>query len=689
MNHPAAIPGPAAVPSRQPARGPLLRRALALLVLAAAALLLWWMSARADTAPPVLTRLALVLPDDATDDDPLVLAWRDAAAETGFQLDLVRASQLLRQGNPLRDAALILPDTLHRRMNDALLARITRLVQDGTRLMLVFDAGVSDMNGRYHPQQSRLSGLAGVRYALYGGLGEGMLREQVAWVDPDALPLLHMPPGKLMRQNSDRPLTSAQPAPASSEQLAVVGYHYGRLRYPMFATDGRFKGRRLMHGDGDNLVAGVQRLGQGEVLFVNMPLTYLKLRTDGLFMHQFLRYFAQDMAQLPQLSPMPEARGALVMNWHIDSGAAVPAMERLAQLGAFEQGPYSVHLTAGPDVDVPGDGLGMDLARNPTMQQWVRRFADRGDEVGGHGGWIHNEFGRLISTQSPARSTQLIERNSEAIWAASGKPVREYSAPTGNHPAWVTPWLRARGVRAFYFTGDIGMAPTRSYQDGKRGAPDVWAFPVLSYGSYAAFEEAAAKQVGEADISAWLQDVSDYCADNRTVRLVYFHPPGIALYPQAFQRWLQHTKLLVGRERLRWTTMAQQADFANRRLQVQWQVQPATSGLQLVASDTDSLAHMTWLLPAQRYAQPRVLTGAAQITRDGPYWRITAGPAAKLVLGLTTVAANASLDAAQIAQTAQTARVAQAAQTNRAAQTAQTAQTAQAAPAASTLPNAL
>ena len=632
----------------------LLRRSLALLLLVAAAATLWWVAARADSPPPLLTRLALVLPDDASDDDPQVLAWRDAAAEIGFPMDLVRASQLLREGNNLRDAALILPDTLHRRMNDALLARVTRLVQDGARLMLVFDAGVNDMNGRYHPQQSRLSGLAGVRFALYGGLGEGMLREQVAWVDPDALPLLHMPPGKLMRQGSERPLTSAQPAPASTEQLAVVGYHYGRLRYPVFATDGKYTGRRLMHGDGGSLVAGVQRLGQGEVLFVNMPLTYLKLRTDGLFLHQFLRFFAQNMAQLPQLSPMPEARGALVMNWHIDSGAAVPAMERLAQLGAFEQGPYSVHLTAGPDVDVPGDGLGMDLPHNTNMQQWVRRFADRGDEVGGHGGWIHNEFGRLISTQNPARSTQLIERNSEAIWTASGKPVREYSAPTGNHPAWVTPWLRARGVRAYYFTGDIGMAPTRSYQDGKRGPTDVWAFPVLSYGSYAAFEEAAAKQVGEADISAWLKDVSDYCADNRTVRLVYFHPPGIALYPQAFRQWLEHTKQLVGTERLRWTTMAQQADFANNRLQVQWQVHAVTGGLQLVATDADSLAHMTWLLPTQRYAQPKVLEGTAQVSRDGVYWRVIAGPAARLVLGLAVAAPGASLASAQAAPAAST-----------------------------------
>ena len=654
---------------------PWLRRAAICALLAACALALWVAARPADLPVLAPTRLALVLPDEpgdgGADDDPAVRVWRDAAAEIGFALVLVRASQLLRDGPALRDAALILPDTVHRRMNDALLAHIDRLVQDGSRLMLVFDAGLQDLNGSYHPQQSRLSALAGVRYGLYGALGTGMLRQQVAWVAGDALPVLHLPPGKLVRQASQKPLTSAQPAPQPGEALAVVGYHYGRLRYPVFATDGVFAGRPLMQADGGaagaSLLAGVHRVGLGEVLFVNLPLSTLKLRTDGLFLHSFLRYFAQDLAQLPQLSPMPDGRGALVMNWHIDSAAAVPAMDKLARLGAFEQGPYSVHLTAGPDVDVPGDGLGMDLAGNPAMQQWVRRLAERGDEIGGHGGWIHNEFGRLIGSQAPARSSQMIERNSAAISSASGRPVREYSAPTGNHPAWVTPWLRERGVRAYYFTGDIGMAPTRSYQDGQRGPADTWAFPVLSYGSDAAFEEAAAHQVQEHEIGAWLNDVADFCADQRTVRLVYFHPPGIALFPLAFARWLAHTRALVAAERLRWMTMVQYADFANRRLQVQWQVLPdageaarpgnpgnlgnpgnpgqpdgagpagAPAWVRLHASHPSSLAHISWLLPARRYGPPQVLQGSAVVVREGAFWRITSGAAPQLVLRLATL----------------------------------------------------
>ncbi len=616
------------------------RRAAAVLLLLAAATVLWISRGQAAAPQRLVTALSLVVPDGIAVDEVHVMAWRDAAAELGFAMQVVSASALLRQGDADRSMALIVPDTMHRRMNDTLVAQLDSRVRQGATLMLVHDAGIANMDGQYHPKQSRLSPLAGVRYGLYGELREGMLREQVAWLDASGVPLLRLPPGKLMREDSDDPLTSAQPAPLADEELAVVSYHYGRLRYPVFATDGNFDGQRLMHGEGGSLLAGVHSVGSGKVLFVNLPLSYLKLRTDGFFLNAFLRYFGQDLAHLVQMSPMPAARGALIMNWHIDSASAVPAMERLAELGAFDQGPYSVHLTVGPDVNFEGDGGGMDLARSPVMQDWVRRFVQRGDEVGSHGGWIHNAFGRLISSQSREVSTELIARNSALLEQVSGKPVREYSAPTGNHPSWVTGWLRERGIRAYYFTGDIGMAPTRSYQDGQRGAGDMWSFPVLSYGSFASFEEARAHQVPEASLAAWLNDVADFCASYRTVRLVYFHPPGIAIFPQAFGHWMQHTAALVRSGSLRWITMSQFASFANRRMQTRWQITPdaARSGhLRLEAEHPQSLDQISWLLPAMQYGPPVVLAGDAEVLRDGPYWRVTAGASNRLVVGFESL----------------------------------------------------
>ncbi len=591
------------------------------------------------------TRLALLVSDEVSSGDPHVHAWQDAAAELGFKLSLLRASDLLRAGGASDDVALILPDQVHRRMNDALVAALNQRVRSGTPLLLVHDAGTEDLDGNYPPGRSRLSGLAGVSYALYEELRGRMSGEHVAWVEGGAVPLLRLPPGKLIRDGEEEPLSSHQPPPGEDEPLAVIGYHYGRLSYPVFTTRGLFDGNRLMHAEEGSLLAGVHTVGKGQVLFVNLPLTYLKLRTDGLFLHAFLRYFAQDLVGLPQLSPVPDAKGALIMNWHVDAAAAVPAIETLDALGVFEQGPYSIHLTAGPDVDTVGDGQGMDLARNASMQAWVRRFVARGDEVGSHGGWIHNAFGRLVDKQKRDVSIPFIERNLQAVRSASGKPVREYSAPLGNHPAWTTPWLREQGIQAYYFTGDIGMAPTRSYQDGKRSPPGMWAFPVLSYGAHASFEETSLAGISQRDIGAWLKDVADYCAQYRTARLVYFHPPGVALFPDAFRDWLQHTRQLVADGALRWITMAAYADFANERLAVDWSTRAADGAEWLQAEHPRSLAHFAWLLPARRYDAPRVLQGQAEVTREGDFWRVVAGAGTTLrvqlpVHGATTPTAS-------------------------------------------------
>ena len=635
--------------------GLMLHRMALAAVLVISAVALWQTLGQRAVQNTLASRLVLVVPDGTASDNVHVQAWQDAAAEVGVVLELRSASQLLRAGKPLLDVALIVPDTIHRQMNDLLVAHLQSLVLGGTKLMLVHDAGVSDLSGNYHPKQSRLSSLAGVDYALYGELAAKMASEHVVWADVDALPHLRLPPGKLMRENSNTPLVSTQAPPMPGEELAVVGYHYGRLSYPVFATRGTFDGQRLLHAKETGLVAGRRILGRGEVLFVNLPLGYLKLRTDAFFMHSFLRLFAEEMVQLPQLASMPSAIGALIMNWHIDSAAAVPAMQMLAGLKAFDQGPYSVHLTAGPDVDRPGDALGMNLANNTAMREWVRRFAQRGDEVGSHGGWIHNEFGRLVDVQDRSVSAAMISRNSEAVSGASARPVREYSAPTGNHPAWVTQWLAEHGVQAYYFTGDVGMPPTRSFQDGRRSPEGMWAFPVLSYGLLASFEEARKLGVREADITTWLTDVADYCASYRTARLVYFHPPGIALFANAFKDWMQHTAALAERGTLHWMTMAQYADFANQRAQVQWRLvqaapalaagpasgtNPATEVLMLEASHPKSLERMSWLLPTARYAQPVVTAGQALIDRDDRNWRVVAGSGTTLNLRLQLLPAS-------------------------------------------------
>jgi hypothetical protein len=613
-------------------------RILMALLLIGAAGVTWW-QARSDRLPDNVQALVLLLPDSAQDDPVPLRAWQDAAEELGLQLSTQTASQLMRGSRPAQGTAFILPDTLHRRMSDVLIGHLRERVRAGDRLLLVHDAGLSDIDGRYREDQSRLSDLAGVQYGLYGELKTGMLRDAATWVVPEQVQALGIPPGKLVRPADGRPYTSAQPASASDEPLSIAGYIYGELKYPTFVTRGAYGGTRLMNAPDGSLVAGWHRFGAGQVLFVNLPLTQLKVRTDGLLLHSFLQYYAERVVGVPQLSPMPQGRGAVVMNWHIDDRKALPALERAADMGAFQQGPYSVHFTAGPDVNEEGDGKGMDLSNNPQAKDWVRRLGTAGHEIGSHGGWIHNWFGTRADKLDREVVASLIERNSALLLEVGGRPVREYSAPVGNHPAWTTAWLKKRGLQSYYFTGNTGMAPTRSYQDGQRPLPDMWSYPVLNFGVYASFEEAKVDQVPETEVAAWLGDVSRFCADHRTLRLVYFHPFGLVMYPQAFQRWLETSKALADAGRLRWMTMAQYSTFANQRLRTRWTLTDATERpeaprQQLEAHHPQSLDGMAWLLPRSRYGQPTVASGQAVVDAVDGQWRVVAGPGTGLRLHL-------------------------------------------------------
>lgn len=598
----------------------------------------WW-QVRAGKLPDNVQKMVLLLPDADLNDPVHVRAWQDAAEELGINLDTQTASQVMRAGRQAQGTAFILPDTLHRRMSDVLIDHLRERVRAGDTLMLVHDAGLSDIDGRYREERSRLSDLAGVQYGLYGALKTAMLRDAPAWVVPEQVQALGIPPGKLVRGAEGRPYTSAQAASGADEPLSIAGYVYGELKYPTFVTRGAYDGTRLMTAPDGSLVAGLHRFGAGQVLFVNLPLTQLKVRTDGLLLHSFLQFYAERVAGVPQLSPMPQGRGAVVMNWHIDDRKALPALERAAEMGAFKQGPYSIHFTAGPDVNEEGDGKGMDLSNNPQAQEWVQRLGAAGHEIGSHGGWIHNWFGARADKLDREVVASLVERNSALLLEVGGKPVQEYSAPVGNHPAWTTAWLRKRDIRSYYFTGNTGMAPTRSYQDGVRPLPDIWSYPVLNFGIYASFEEAKADQLPETEVAAWLSDVSRFCADHRTLRLVYFHPIGLVMYPQAFQRWLEVSKELADQGRLRWTTMAQYSAFANARLRTRWTLTDSsqsgsTPSQQMEAHHPQSLDGMTWFLPKARYAQPTVASGQAVVDEVDGQWRVVAGAGTGLRLQL-------------------------------------------------------
>lgn len=563
--------------------------------------------------------IVLLVPNDAALALPVTQAWIDAAQEEGLSVTPMTDDTFLRYGGDRRRiAGVILPDTVHPQASEMLVNQLHRHVEAGGRLFITFDAALLDsQSGFYAAAQSRLSALTGVRYAMYAELKEQTIALGPVYGSPQSVKTLGFQPGKFDFSSGARlPLGE------------LTTYGYPHLRHSHFRTDPPTGAHTLLSAGNGDVVVSTNRYGKGEVLFANLPLGYLKTRTDAYLLHRLLGHFAGTMLQQPRLSPVPEAIGGLMLNLHVDSNASQQPLQVLDEAGWFDQGPFSIHVTAGPDTETEGDGLGVGLKDNLDMRAFLRRQIARGHEVGNHGGWNHNLFGKQASETNRDRFEPMLALNHLSMSDATGTVPSSYSAPMGNQPTWATDWLRREGFKGFYSTGDNGMGPTRSYEHGRRPAPStLWAFPVSSYRRVATFEEIGHEDppVSTQDMAGYLADLTRFVADAHEARLFYFHPPAATQHLVIIDVLLAESRRLAALGRFRWYTMAQLSDFLNRRALVQWQLTPG-EGTQggFVAISSASLDQLAWVLPQGDKQQFRVVRGRANVRQDGQNWIVTA-----------------------------------------------------------------
>ena len=660
-----------------------------------------------DSAPPADAGLLLLLvPDDQVPTDPMVTAWVDAGSEIGVRIQAVTDRQFMALGiDALKYAGLILPDQLHVYADDALLKSIRDYTQEGGNTFLVHNFGTLVLDGNRQPTypipKSRLSDLAGVDYALYHTLREKSAVAGSVIAMRSTLRELQVPPGKssvylparnsltgtgtsaymvtsagkAMESNGSYvPVSSVSPSrlkDAGSTGVGTTdvlesysGYLLGNLIYPSFVTQGSFNGVVLAVSAEAGLVAGLHKVGRGQVLFVNLPLTDLKVaRTDGLPMHGFLRYFAHNVLQMAQLSAVPEGIAGLTLNWHLDSFAAQLPTLKLEKLGVFDDGPFSINMTTGPDAVNIGDGKGWNLDNNPLAQKILQRFAQKGHALGSHGGWNHDYYGLNANDSNSSTFLPYLEQNTDSIRRAVSHPVRsylgfesptpqgmppillpavqklktwadqsfgpllrEYSPPVGNNPTWAMDWLESQGVVAAYFAGHTGMGPTRQYRDSQLRNPDMWVFPVTPYGQHATFEEFQTANLPKKEVIDWYRNSVDFAIAHNTTRMIYMHPNGADVWSDVLLDLLSYANA-YGEHKFRWYTMTRLADFMTARRGVTWTEQRSrggTSKFEIV--HTSSLNEMVWLLPKSRYTVlPVSKDGSVTVSDQGAHWAVRAG----------------------------------------------------------------
>ena len=282
----------------------------------------------------------------------------------------------------------------------------------------------------------------------------------------------------------------------------------------------------------------------------------------------------------------------------------------------------------------------MDLNNNKKSQALLRELAglkkkgkDGKDDkksrlpdhaIGSHGGWIHDFWGLNANEANVPDLTQLLAQNFDAIENITNRPIREYSSPVGNTPAWAVRWLEQRGVVAMYLVADLGNGMVRSWRNGARLSNKLWTSPVTPLGRYATFEEFEEFGITDAASGQWLLDLQGFAVNHRTNRMFYNHPPGAAAHLKPINALLTRADRLEQQNRFSWYTMTQQADFSQRRVETQWSTSTAGNWVTFTASHPGSLTDVTRLLPKTSYTQPVVISGWGTVSGDANNWIVTA-----------------------------------------------------------------
>ena len=544
----------------------------------------------------------------------ILKAYESVLEEEGISYDVLNAHLLLSL--EAREIvkycpAIIFPDGAARYLPPEFEAWTKDYCETGGNVIIVYDPGTISVKKAFL-KKALFTHMTGINYMTYDKRGEGAFTVgNVKFVDEECSEFFQVPYGK------------------TAEGLLLGGYAYGKLEYPIACN----RKQKALHPDdvyataithdGQEYPALVLReYGKGKVLYVNLPLGHLKCFSDDLPLRAVLRTFLKKVVKIPYLHNTLYGKGGLVINWHIDSSIDWTSIDNMLNEGyLMKDMRYSIHVTASDFRDEPGDGLGFDACGKG--RSYLELIKDYG-ALGSHGGWGHNWFSWNVEagTFTKKEIFEYIKKNNECLESLVDYPVIEYAAPNGTHPQPVTTEvLEELGFLAYYYTGDTGSAPNRTFFNGQKISDSVIAFPILTFGKAASFHEMQRYGYSEEDVRKWLQKTIDYVIENRTVRLIYSHPYDIPEYPNAMKSFLDYANQKQNEGTLHIDTMTSFASYLLKFLQTDYQFKIREKGLIISLANPEGLEGITIALPKEGYKKPHAQN--LSVEEDANYYYIT------------------------------------------------------------------
>lgn len=524
-----------------------------------------------------------------------------------FQLINISADDLVK-----RVPVMILPDNLLQNVPGQFIEWVKEYLAKGGNIAVIYDVGIKHQKG-YFLERSAFADIVGFNYSTINTMGDAAFdHANIAFASEASRDFFQFPLGKTV------------------DRVTLSGYGYGALEFPVARNE---VVRSISESDiyAYAITAKQEKFpaivltdyGKGKVLYVNLPLGHLKANSDDLPLRSMLRTFLFDVIAMPHVMNVEEGRGGIVINWHVDSDIEHTSLLAMQERGLLRKGlRASFHITAGDFLDEPGDEAGFDAAGEG--RQFTELLADYG-VIGSHGGWAHNWFAENIEngvfTEKEIR--EYIAKNNECLEQIVGYKIVEYSAPNGVHPQpMATRILEDLGVVAYYYTGDTGSGPNRSFYEGKMLSDKTIAFPVMPFGKKASlWEMRALDGRQDSEVTEWFFNVADYAVRNRTVRLVYSHPYNIEEYPESVVSFIDKVEKMQADHELTVRPMSEFAEFFLRFLQTKYAFRIEEKQLIVSLKNPDSLTGITVALPKKQYKKPHAED--IMVQEDERYYYIT------------------------------------------------------------------
>ena len=393
--------------------------------------------------------------------------------------------------------AVIFPDRVAENLPQEIAMWLHDYLEQGGYSLIVYDAGSLNKREK-HLGNAVFSSLLGFNYSTFKeDRRQAFHHGYLEFLTEEKRDFFQIPLGKTV------------------DGVTLSGYHYGKLSYSMRNIEVQHALRDediyawAVVEDGRKIPGIVKRnIGKGSLFYVNLPLGAMKIDADDLPLRAVLRTVLFNFAKVPHVLNVPDGKGGIVINWHIDSNVEWFFLPRMIREGLLRKNiPMSFHITAG----------------DFRAHNWY-----------GYG----VEAGRLHD----ADIDKYISMNNEAIESVTKKKVTEYSAPIGVFPQpYNTKALDSMGVEVYYYTGDSGSSINRTFYNGEMVSEKVLAFPIVPSGLYASLGEM--HELGHYDnekVLTWLKSIPDYGRNNRTLRLFYSHPYDLDVYEETFFEFLDY-----------------------------------------------------------------------------------------------------------------------------------------------------